>query len=161
MNILFIRSGKKQYNTAYKYTSFPFSSPYSHIPFPLDLLKSNPLISFKMATTSIQAPNFFNVNGLVAVITGGGSGIFPFPPQYHHLINHRNWSHDGSSPSPQRRLQSLHPRPSPIQSRICLQISNHKQHNPHCLRCYQQRSSAICRHPNKIRDWLYQHPPSK
>ncbi|XMA17285.1 hypothetical protein WAI453_010076 [Rhynchosporium graminicola] len=28
-----------------------------------------------MATTSIQAPNLFNVNGLVAVITGGGSGI--------------------------------------------------------------------------------------
>jgi len=28
-----------------------------------------------MATTSIQAPNLFNVEGLVAVITGGGSGI--------------------------------------------------------------------------------------
>ncbi|TVY84546.1 Short-chain dehydrogenase/reductase SAT3 [Lachnellula suecica] len=28
-----------------------------------------------MATTSIQASNLFNVNGLVAVITGGGSGI--------------------------------------------------------------------------------------
>ncbi|TVY93421.1 Short-chain dehydrogenase/reductase [Lachnellula willkommii] len=28
-----------------------------------------------MATTSIQAPNLFNVNGLVAVITGGGTGI--------------------------------------------------------------------------------------
>ncbi|KAE8453226.1 hypothetical protein EG329_011293 [Mollisiaceae sp. DMI_Dod_QoI] len=28
-----------------------------------------------MATTSIQAPNLFNVDGLVAVITGGGSGI--------------------------------------------------------------------------------------
>jgi hypothetical protein len=29
---------------------------------------------FEMATTSIQASNLFNVNGLVAVITGGGSG---------------------------------------------------------------------------------------
>jgi hypothetical protein len=29
---------------------------------------------FKMATSSIQAANLFNVNGLVAVITGGGSG---------------------------------------------------------------------------------------
>jgi len=28
-----------------------------------------------MATTSIQASNLFNVNGLVAVVTGGGSGI--------------------------------------------------------------------------------------
>ena len=28
----------------------------------------------EMATTSIQASNLFNVNGLVAVITGGGSG---------------------------------------------------------------------------------------
>lgn len=27
-----------------------------------------------MATTSLQAGNLFNVNGLVAVITGGGSG---------------------------------------------------------------------------------------
>jgi hypothetical protein len=27
-----------------------------------------------MATTSIQASNLFNVDGLVAVITGGGSG---------------------------------------------------------------------------------------
>jgi len=29
-----------------------------------------------MATTSIKASNLFEVNGLVAVITGGGSGIY-------------------------------------------------------------------------------------
>lgn len=33
-------------------------------------------MSSKMATTSISAHNLFNVNGLVAVITGGGSGLF-------------------------------------------------------------------------------------
>jgi hypothetical protein len=29
-----------------------------------------------MATTSIKASSLFEVNGLVAVITGGGSGMF-------------------------------------------------------------------------------------
>ena len=29
-----------------------------------------------MTTTSIEANNLFNVNGLVAVITGGGTGMF-------------------------------------------------------------------------------------
>lgn len=32
-----------------------------------------------MATTSIEASNLFNVRGLVAVITGGGSGSYNYP----------------------------------------------------------------------------------
>jgi hypothetical protein len=36
----------------------------------------NPDLTSNMATTSIQAGNLFNVEGLVAVITGGGSGRF-------------------------------------------------------------------------------------
>lgn len=35
-------------------------------------------VKIKMATTSFQASNLFNVEGLVAVITGGGSGLLPF-----------------------------------------------------------------------------------
>jgi hypothetical protein len=34
------------------------------------------LTIFTMASTSISAQNLFNVDGLVAVITGGGSGEF-------------------------------------------------------------------------------------
>lgn len=32
--------------------------------------------TIEMASTSILAQNLFNVNGLVAVITGGGTGLF-------------------------------------------------------------------------------------
>jgi hypothetical protein len=40
---------------------------------PIDLYLPEIGVS-RMATTSIQASNLFNVDGLVAVITGGGSG---------------------------------------------------------------------------------------
>lgn len=39
-----------------------------------------------MATTSISAQNLFSVNGLVAVITGGGSG--QFSPHFIYYFNH-------------------------------------------------------------------------
>jgi hypothetical protein len=45
-----------------------------------------------LPTTSIEANNLFNVNGLVAVITGGGSGLF---------------SHTFSSPTPSFLAQKL------------------------------------------------------
>lgn len=55
---------------------------------------------FKMATTSIQASNLFNVNGLVAVITGGGSGAacrLNEIPKTFILTSLRNWLNDGES----------------------------------------------------------------
>jgi len=58
------------------------------------------LQTFKMATSSIQAPNLFNVNGLVAVITGGGSGRLQQKwdvKTYYILMLYRDWSDDGQS----------------------------------------------------------------
>jgi hypothetical protein len=53
----------------------------------------------KMATTSIEASNLFNVNGLVAVITGGGTGLavsrFDCKIQIMILMALRYRSHDG------------------------------------------------------------------
>lgn len=41
---------------------------------------------------NIKAANLFNVNGLVAVVTGGGSGEFPFVPtvleDFHFPFSH-------------------------------------------------------------------------
>jgi hypothetical protein len=41
-----------------------------------ELFISESSSSIKMATTAIEASNLFNVKGLVAVITGGGSGLY-------------------------------------------------------------------------------------
>jgi hypothetical protein len=52
-----------------------------------------------MATTSIEASNLFNVKGLVAVITGGGTGLavshFDYKIQIMILMTLRYRPYDG------------------------------------------------------------------
>lgn len=55
-------------------------------------------MSINYATTSLQAGRLFSVQGLVAVITGGGSGdVFDKLEIKQELTSLRHWSNDGKS----------------------------------------------------------------
>lgn len=52
-------------------------------------------------TSTFEIANLFNVNGLVAVVTGGGSGNFIFLHLMSSLTLDRHWPHDNPGPGSQ------------------------------------------------------------
>lgn len=109
----------------------------------------------------------FSVKGIVALITGGGTGILPIstlPYSCDHVLTnpHRNRPHPHPHPRPRGRIKDLHPRPpasrSSIRRDVCQRPRRQERSNPSILRHHLPHLHLVHRFRHLLRPRLHQPP---